>query len=373
MAKHLLSVERTIPLAKCPSEGHNRWHPDITPMIHVRDGDEAEIHTRDSFDCQIIKSMRGADLLSANLGRAHPLTGPVFVEGAEPGDLLAVDIIDVISHDVGFTVIFPGFGFLRDLFTAPHVVHWEMREGFATSAEFPGVRIAGAPFFGVMGLAPSHELLKRINEREERLQAAGGAVFLPDADMAVPADPAIATLALRTISPHETGGNLDIKQFVKGTTVYFPVYQEGALFSVGDAHFAQGDGESCGSAVETSAILHARFRVLKGEAARRSQKDTSFGNENAARAPLDSSSRFYATTGTCITGDGENLSEDLSLATRNALLNMVDYICDRFGYSRENALALASVAVNLRISQIVDVPNLTVSAFLPLEIFDEPA
>ncbi len=372
MGKHLVSVDRSIPLSKCPHEGHNRWHPDIAPMIHLRDGDEAEIHTRDSFDCQIFEPMRSEDLLKANIGRAHPLTGPIFVEGAAPGDLLAVDILDVISHDVGFTVIFPGFGFLRDLFTTPHLIHWEMREGCAISAELPGVRIPGAPFFGVMGLAPSHNLLQRINQREERLQEVGGAVFLPDPDMAVPANPAIANEALRTISPHETGGNLDIKQFVKGTTVYFPVYQEGGLFSVGDAHFAQGDGESCGSAIETSAILHARFRILKGEAGRRNQRDVSFGNEGAARAPLDSSSRFYATTGTCITDGGENLSEDLSLATRNALLNMIDYISDQFGFSRENALALASVAVNLRISQIVDVPNLTVSAFLPLEIFDEP-
>jgi formamidase len=370
MSKHLVSVDRTVPLATCPAEGHNRWHPDIAPMIHVQSGDEAEIHTRDSFDCQIHRSMSGPDLANASIGRAHPLTGPVYVEGAEQGDLLAIDTLDVISHHEGFTVIVPGFGFLRDRFTTPHLVHWRMRDGFATSPELPGVRIPGAPFFGVMGLAPSRELLERINAREKSLHEKGGAVFLPDTHEAVPADPAIAREALRTISPHETGGNLDIKQFVKGTTVYLPVYQEGALFSVGDAHFAQGDGESCGSAIETSAILHARFRVLKGEAARRGQTDPSFGNENATRAPLDSSTRFYATTGSCLAGDGENLSEDLTLATRNALLHMIDYIGDRYGFSPENALALASVAVNLRISQIVDVPNLTVSAFLPLEIFD---
>ena len=370
MGKHIVPVERTIPLGERPAEGHNRWHPDITPMITVQSGDEAEIHTRDSFDCQIGKTMSGPDLAGASIGRAHPLTGPVYVEGAEPGDLLAIDILDVISHDEGFTVIVPGFGFLRDRFTSPHLVHWAMSDGFATSPQLPGVRIPGAPFFGVMGLAPSRELLDRINAREKDLADRGGAVFLPDADMAVPSDPAIAGEALRTISPHETGGNLDIKQFVKGTTVYLPVYQKGALFSVGDAHFAQGDGESCGSAIETSAILHARFRVLSGEATRRGQTDASFGNENAVRAPLDSSTRFYATTGTCLKGNGENLSEDLTLATRNALLHMIDYIGDRCGYSPENALALASVAVNLRISQIVDVPNLTVSAFLPLEIFD---
>ena len=370
MSKHILSVDRTVPLADRPNEGHNRWHPDIKPMLCIESGDEATIHTRDSFDCQICRSWAGPDLANASLARAHPLTGPVYVAGAEPGDLLAVDILDVVPHDEGFTVIAPGFGFLRDLFTAPHLVHWKMADGYATSPQLPGVRIQGAPFFGVMGLAPSQQLLERINDRERALYERGGAVFLPEPDQAVPGDPEIARTALRTIAPHEIGGNLDVKQLVKGTTLYLPVYAKGALFSVGDAHFAQGDGESCGSAIETSAILHARFRVMKGEAARRRQKDASFGNENGVRAPLDLSSRFYATTGTCIAADGSNLSEDLTLATRNALLNMVDYIGDRFGFSPENSIALASVAVNLRISQIVDVPNVTVSAFLPLEIFD---
>ena len=370
MTEHLLSVDRTVPLGERPSEGHNRWHPDIRPTICVASGDEVAIHTRDSFDCQICRSWKGPDLAKASLARAHPLTGPVHVEDAEPGDLLAIDILDVVPHHEGFTVIAPGFGFLRDIFTAPHLVHWDMADGYATSPELPGVRIPGAPFFGVMGLAPSHELLGRINDRERALHARGGAVFLPEADMAVPSDPAIAGTALRTIAPHEPGGNLDVKQLVRGTTLYLPVYAKGALFSVGDAHFAQGDGESCGSAIETSAILHARFRVLKGEAERRRQKDASYGNENAKRAALDPSSRFYATTGTCVAPDGRNLSEDLTLATRNALVNMVDYIGDRFGFSPENALVLASVAVNLRISQIVDVPNVTVSAFLPLEIFE---
>lgn len=366
MTRHILHVDRTVRLADAAHEGHNRWHPDIKPMACVRDGDEAEIHTRDSFDCQICRSMTGADLAGVSIGRAHPLTGPVFVDGAMPGDLLAVDILDIHAHNEGFTVIAPGFGFLRDRFTAPHLVHWQMADGYATSPQMPGVRIEGNPFFGVMGLAPSKPLLATILEREQRLHDKGGAVFLPDPDGAVPA----FDDALRTIPPREMGGNLDIKQLTKGTTVYLPVYAEGGLFSVGDAHFAQGDGESCGSAIETSAILHARFRVLKGEAARRGQKDVSFANETAPRPPLDPSTRFYATTGTCIRDDGENLSEDLTLATRNALLNMVDHICDRYGFTPENAICLASVAVNLRISQIVDVPNVTVSAFLPLDIFD---
>src|ERR1700677_1178335 len=139
-----------------------------------------------------------------------------------------------------------------------------MADGYATSPQLPGVRIQGAPFFGVMGLAPSQQLLERINNRERALYERGGAVFLPEPDKAVPGDPEIARTALRTIAPDETGGNLDVKQLVKGTTLYLPVYAKGALFSFGDAHFAQGDGESCGSAIETSAILHARFRVMKG-------------------------------------------------------------------------------------------------------------
>jgi formamidase len=370
MNKHSVSVDRTIPLANCPTEGHNRWHPDITPMIYIKSGDEAEIQTRDSFDCQIKQNMKGLDLAEANLGRAHPLTGPIYVEGASAGDLLAVDILDVRSHDTGFTVIAPGFGFLTDIFKTPHLVHWQMTDGFATCPDLPGIRIKGDPFFGVMGLAPSLDLLKKINDREKKLYESGGLVFLPEVDSAIPSDHSIAAEALRTIAPHETGGNLDIKQLTKGTTIYLPVYQEGALFSVGDAHFAQGDGESCGSAIETSAILHARFQVLKGEAARRSQTDASFGNINAPREALDTSSRFYATTGTCINSEGENLSQDITLATRNALLNMINYISDTYSFSPENALVLASVAVNLRISQIVDAPNVTVSAFLPLEIFE---
>jgi formamidase len=369
MCVHILSADRTRPLHECPSEGHNRWHPDIEPRIVVKDGDEVEIHTRDSFDCQICRGMTGPDLAKASLGRAHPLTGPVFVEGASPGDILAVDIIDVRAHNEGYTVIAPGFGFLRQEFVEPHIVHWEMADGIATSASLPGVRIPEAPFFGVMGLAPSHELLERINRRERALLDRGGFVFPPDVDGAVPTDPAIAATAIRTIAPHEVGGNLDIRDLTAGTTLFLPVYQEGGLFSVGDAHYAQGDGESCGSAIETSAVLHARFRVLKGEAARRKQIDPSFAREKpTGRAEADG--RFYATTGTCVTSNGESLGEDLNLATRNALLNMVDHLCDWRGLSRNDAVVLCSVAVNLRLSQIADVPNLTVSAVLPLGIFD---
>jgi formamidase len=374
MAVHTVFVDRETPLSERTSEGHNRWHPLIPPMARVDDGDEVVIHTRDGLDNQIVFGMDPAGLANVSLGRGHALTGPVYVEGAEPGDLLAVDIIDVAPHSQAFTAIAPGFGFLRDLFESPALLHWSIvggAEGYAVSEQLPGVKVPGAPFFGVMGVAPSLSMLETITAREKALLERGGAVLLPDPFEAVPNDPAIASTALRTIPPRENGGNHDIKQFIKGTTVYLPVFVDGALFSVGDAHYAQGDGESCGTAIETSAVLSARLRVLKGEATRRGQRDVSFGSTaGATRAPLDATTRFHATTGICIGTDGTNYSEDLSLAARNALINMIDYITDAYSFSRDQAMMLCSVAVDLRISQVVDVPNLTVSAFLPLDIFE---
>lgn len=368
MARHWLNVDKTRPLSLAPQEGHNRWHPQIRPMCTICSGDSVAIETRDSFDCQICASMTSSDLEKTSLGRAHPLTGPVFVEGAEPGDLLAVHIDDVEPAAEGFTAVMPGFGFLRDVFNRPFLVHWSLKDGFARSDELPGVKIPGNPFMGVMGLAPSMAQLEKILEREAALKERGGAVMMPSADGAIPALEPIASQGLRTIAPHETGGNLDIKQLVAGTTLYLPIYEQGALFSVGDAHFAQGDGESCGTAIETSAVFTARFEVLKGEAARRRQTQPSFEAKEPLR--VDKPSPFFATTGTCLASDGTNRSEDITLAARNALLFMVDYIVDTYGYSPEQAYALASVAVNLRISQVVDVPNVTVSAFLPTDIFD---
>ncbi len=372
MSEAHIHIDHSLPLAEQAEKGHNRWHPDIKPAIKIAAGSQIEIATLDGLDGQITPRTTREDLASINMGRVHPLTGPVHIAGAEPGDLLAVKIEEILPADHGFTVIMPGFGFLRDVFTEPHIVHWEMAGGFAYSEDLPGVRIPGAPFMGVMGLAPSHELLERIVAREADLLRRGGMVMPPDAGGAVPAEIGIAGSAMRTIAPHETGGNMDIKQMVAGTTLYLPVYVPGGLFSVGDAHFAQGDGESCGTAVETSATFVARFDVLKGEARRRSQIDPSYSHDNYyANHETSLPRRFYATTGNSVRRDGRNESEDITVAARNALLNMIDYIVDAYGYSREQAYCLTSVAVDLKVSQVVDVPNMIVSAFLPLNIFDK--
>ena len=367
MADAGIHLDMHQPLAHQADKGHNRWHPDIPPKLRAKQGSTVELDVLDGVDGQIRAGMAPADLGGINMGRVHPLTGPVYVEGAEPGDLLAVKIEAVETIKYGFTAIMPGFGFLRDLFTDPFLVHWEIANGFAQSEQLPGVKIPGAPFMGVMGVAPSLELLQTINAREAALLARGGMVMPPDAAGAVPVDAGIAAKAFRTIAPHENGGNFDIKQMTAGTTLYLPVFVPGALFSVGDPHFAQGDGESCGTAVETAGKFVAKFEVLKGEARRRKQHDPSYG---CTCCPAPAEGRpYYATTGMSVRHDGKAESEDLTLAARNALINMIDYVVDAKGFTRAQAYALASVAVDLRVSQVVDVPNMTVSAYLPLDIF----
>jgi formamidase len=365
-----ISIDRSKTLAQEPDLGHNRWHPAITPVIEVEPGQVIGIETRDAFDGQIGPATTPEEVGQVNLNVVHPLTGPVFVKGAEPGDILEVKIEHIDPQPFAYTVQVPGFGFLRDIFTTPHIVHWDIADGFATSNDLPGVRIPGAPFMGVIGLAPSQELLEKINRREAELLERGGVVLLPEETGAVPAAPAIARSAVRTIAPHETAGNVDIKQLTKGTTLRLPVYVNGALFSVGDAHFAQGDSETCGTAVEMGATFYGSFKVIKGEAARRNISDPQFYREDYFTSPeMAVPQRFFATTGQSRTREGVNYSEDLTLAARNALLNMIDYLVEERGFTAQQAYAICSVAVDLKVSEMVDVPNFVVSAFLPLDIF----
>lgn len=365
-----IAIDRAKTLSQEPAKGHNRWHPDIPPVATIDPGQVIGIETRDALDGQVTPNSTAADLGRINMNVVHPLTGPVFVKGAEPGDLLEVTIVEIEPQPFGFTTQIPGFGFLRDLFPEPHIVRWTIANGFATSPDLPGVRIPGAPFMGVIGLAPSHELLVQINRREADLAGRGGMVLLPEAAGAVPADPVLARTAVRTIAPHETGGNVDIKQLTKGTTLRLPVYVHGALFSVGDAHFAQGDGESCGTAVEMASTCYCSFNLIKGAARARNIRDVQFYRGDYFTTPeMAAPRRFFATTGQSYTREGVNHSEDATLAARNALLNMIDFLVAERGFTRQQAYAICSVAVDLKISELVDVPNFVVSAFLPLDIF----
>jgi formamidase len=364
-----IRIDRTKTLGEEPGTGHNRWHPDIPPVIRCEPGDEVILETRDAFDGQMTPDVSLDVVAGPNLDVVHPLTGPVYVEGAEPGDLLDIEILDVEPEPYGYTVQVPGFGFLRDEFPEPFKVNWDIAEGWATSADLPGVHIPGAPFMGTIGLSPGHELLAATTIREQDLIDRGGFVLPPSDASAVPSDPAIAQYALRTIPPREQAGHVDIKQLSKGAHLLIPVDTPGGLFSAGDAHFAQGDSETCGTAIEMAATLHVRFQVRKGEAAEKGIRHPRFTREDYYLSPeFAAPRRFTATTGISVTRDGVGHSEDVTLAARNALLNMIDHLGER-GWTRQQAYAICSVAVDLKLSQVVDVPNMLVSAFLPEDIF----
>jgi formamidase len=354
-----IRVDANRPLADEPGSGHNRWHPDIPPVATVRPGEEITLETRDGLDCALGPESTVADVLAIDLRMPHPLTGPVYVEDAEPGDVLAVDILGLESASFGSSCIVPGFGFLADLFTEPYLVKWRIGDGVARSDELPGVAVPADMFPGVIGIAPSHELIEEARRREDELRSRGGAVADDAPEKAIPS---LAADGLRTIPPRETGGNMDVRGLVAGSTVYFPVHVPGALLSAGDLHYAQGDGESCGVAIEVAGAITVRFDVRKG---------TGWPLRFPAyETPARPERRCFATTGLPVTPDGRNESLDLGLTTRAALLEMIAYLRHEHGFTPEQAYVLASVAVDLRLSEIVDVPNPLVSALLPLDIFE---
>jgi formamidase len=364
-----IRIDRSKTLLEEPGTGHNRWHPDIPPVVRCEPGDEVILETRDAFDGQMGPDVTLDVVAAPNLDVVHPLTGPVYIEGAEPGDLLDIEILDIEPDSYGYTVEVPGFGFLRDHFPDPFKVNWAIADGWATSADLPGIRIPGAPFMGTIGLTPGQDLLAATTAREQDLLDRGGFVLPPLASSAVPSDPDIATHALRTVPPREQAGNVDIKQLSKGAHLLIPVDTPGGLFSAGDAHFAQGDCETCGTAIEMDATLHVRFQLRKGEAAQKGIRYPRFTREDYYLPPeFAAPRRFYATTGISVTREGVGQSEDITLAARNALLDMIDHLTER-GWTRQQGYAICSVAVDLKISQVVDVPNLLVSAFLPEDIF----
>jgi formamidase len=364
-----IEIDRSTRLKEQPHTGHNRWHPDIPPILEVEPGDEVVLETRDAADGQIAPGMGVADLTGLDTKVAHPLTGPVYVKGAQPGDLLEIEYVDIVPQATGWTRNRPGAGFLRDLFTEPYLVHWRMADGWATSPQLPGVRIPNGSFMGTAGLAPSREQLQAWTQREADLVARGGIAAPPDAEDAVPADGVVARQGLRTIPPRENCGNVDAKQLTKGSHLFIPVAVEGALYSAGDGHYAQGDSECCITAIEMGATVAVRFRLHQGEAQRHNIRWPRFAHPGYFAAPEWAAPRnFIATMGMPVREDGTQEGEDLTLAARNALLNMIALLQER-GWSREQAYIICSVAVDLKVSNIVDLPNVTVSAFLPEDIF----
>jgi formamidase len=376
--------------AKCADDPacHNRWHPAIKPAATADPGDTVVFGTRDAFDHAFTRNSVPADVPAANLNLVHPLTGPLFVNGAEAGDVLAVTIGDIVPDKFGYTVIVPGFGFLRDLFPNPHIVRWDLTRSQATSPDMPGVKVRFNGFTGTIGTAPGPKETDVMFAREDALQKAGGFVLPPEPKDALPRDVCGPTgshkeRCLRTIPPRENGGNMDVKQMVKGTTLLLPCFVKGCLLSIGDVHFAQGDGEVSGTAIEMDATVTVKVQVRKGHAAFLRQPHFEGGNQLKGLEP----NKFYATVGFPIKESGKvtpyhqylngtrigplmNLSEDVTLAARDALLQMIDWLTREKKLTREQAYVLCSVAVDLRISNLVDVPNFAVTGILDLGVFD---
>jgi len=331
---------------------HNRWHPDLEPAFEVEPGEELRLETEDGLAGQLTRASTHADAARMDLGINHPLAGPVLVRGAEPGDVLEVELLAYETADFGVTAVIPGFGLLADLFADPYLVKWELADGVARSAELPGVAVPEATFAGVLGVAPSHELMEELRRREEGLRARGQPVAEPLPESARP--PAAAG-GLRTIPPRELGGNLDVRGLVAGSRLWLPVSAPGALFSVGDLHFAQGDGEVCGTAIEVAGAVTVRFAL------RRDRPRLRFPSYETPARP---GRRELATTGIPV-----EAGMDLNAAARAALLELLDYLEAVYGFARPAAYALASAVADLRVSEAVDVPYPLVSAVLPLDVF----
>jgi formamidase len=329
------------------------------------------------------------DLSTVDLGLVHPMTGPVHINGAMRGDALEVELVDIIPDEYGYTVIAPGFGFLRDLFPEPYIVNWKLTRVGAVSDGMPGITVPFEAFPGSIGVLPGLPEVHAWKAREADLALAGGVVLGPSTGGALPA--AICGEGgshkddcLRTIPPRENGGNMDVQQMQIGTKIIFPCFIDGCGLFTGDVHYAQGDGEVSGTAIEMGAINVLRTKILKGQGWVMDMPVTVGDDQIIDMEP----SRYYQTVGIPLKGKGvalpahgylnsekitnlDNLSEDLTAAARHALTQMIDYIVREHGLTREQAYILCSVAVDLRVGQVVDVPNFIVTAVLNLNVFDK--
>ena len=367
----------------------NRLHSDIPMAARARSGERILMIGRDAGDMHIDADEFASGDSSPRLsfGVVHPLTGPVYIEGAAAGDVLAVTIEKIEPGPIGWTSA-SAFGFAGQAVESENrFIVWRLNNEYAVSDDLPGVRIPNGSFPGVVTTMPGPVQLRQVLEREQELAAAGGAVFSPDPDSAEPsslcgAEGTKPGECLRTIPPREFGGNMDIRYMGAGVTIYLPCFIDGCGLAIGDFHYAQGDGEVSGTAIEMDADITVTTRVITDG------QNLAHGPHYSGPASLLSipSERFYATTGFPLKEKGEipvdieylasakvaelsNLSKDVNLAAQNALVAMIDYIVGEYGYDRTQAYMIASVAVDIRIGQLVDVPNVGATAILPLDIF----
>lgn len=289
---------------------HNRWSSTIEPVLTVPSGSVIKVGTEEASDQQLDVNSNLEDLANLSFDPIHPLTGPVYVENAEPGDVLKVTLHKIEMGDWGWTAIVPGFGFLADEFTEPYLKTFELGKDKKTAKFSEDIEIPLKPFPGVMGVAPDTEEM------------------------------------LSTIPPRENGGNMDDPNITEGSVVYFPVLVEGALFSIGDTHAAQGHGEVCGTAIEAPMNIIYEVEVIK--------------DGRTISEPQYETDDYYAVTAFATTIDE---------AAKKATRYMIDFLEEEKGMDRQDAYALCSLAGDLKIAEVVDVPHMLVSMHIPKSIF----
>ncbi len=381
MAETLISVD----LSKSPLENeniHNRWHPDIPMACWVEPGADFILETFDWTGGFIKNNDSADDVRDIDLSTVHYLSGPVGVKGAEPGDLLVVDLLDIGAKQDslwGFNGFFSkknGGGFLTEHFPLAQKSIWDIKGMFTSSRHVPGVQYAGLIHPGLIGCLPDPKMLEMWNTREQALidtdptGSLANPPFSATAHMGKLTGEAKAKAAAtgaRTVPPREHGGNCDIKDLSRGAKVYFPVYMPGAGLSVGDLHFSQGDGEItfCG-AIEMAGWVHLKVTLIKGGMAKYGIKNPIF-----KPSPITPTYNDYLIfEGISVDESGKQYYLDVNVAYRQACLNAIEYL-KKFGYSGAQAYSILGTApVQGHISGVVDVPNACATLWLPTQIFD---
>lgn len=299
---------------------HFGWDNALSPILKVAPGTTLQIDCPDSSDGQLVPGSTLADVVDLDFRRINPVVGPVFIEGAEPGDAIKVTIGDFTPSGFGWTANIPGFGLLADQFTKPELKIWSYDSVAMTPAAFSDTaRVPLKPFAGTIGLALAEAGLHSI------------------------------------VPPRRTGGNLDIRDLSTGSVLYLPVEVAGGLFSIGDTHAAQGDGEICGTAIESPMALTVTLDLVKSAhlAAPR------FTTPGPVTRHLDGKG-YEVTTG---------IGPELMTAARDAVSRMIDLLVHEHRMAAVDAYMLCSVCGDLRISEIVDLPNLVVSFYFPRIVF----
>jgi len=297
------------------------WDNSVAPALRIAPGDEVTFRDIDATCGQITAASTTEVLTRLDFARINPLSGPVYVEGAEPGDSLKVTLLSFEPSGWAWTAIIPDFGLLAADFRNPCLHLWSYDRSFRQPAMFGSfARVPLKPFCGTTGVAP-----------------------------ATPG-------AHSTIPPHSSGGNMDIRDLSAGVDLYLPVRVRGALFSIGDSHAAQGDGEVCGTAIESPMSVTARLDLVKGE----NLKYPRFVSHGPVSRHLDANG-YEVTTG---------IEPDLMSAAQNAVRGMIDRLTAQYHLSAEHAYMLCSVCGDLRISEIVDRPNWVVSCYIPRLVFE---